>query len=58
MTISARQALSDTVESAMAGGLVNGAEINGGFFVLSPKILDHIEGDHTVWNCEPMERLA
>ncbi len=32
--------------------------INGGFFVLSPKVLDYIAGDATVWEREPMERLA
>lgn len=32
--------------------------INGGFFVLSPKVLDLIEGDHTTWEQEPMEELA
>jgi glucose-1-phosphate cytidylyltransferase len=32
--------------------------INGGFFVLSPKCLDLIEGDSTVWEREPMETLT
>lgn len=32
--------------------------INGGFFVLSPRVLDYIEGDDTVFEKEPMERLA
>ncbi len=32
--------------------------INGGFFVLSPQIFDYIEGDHTVWEQAPLERLA
>lgn len=32
--------------------------INGGFFVLSPKVIDLIEGDHTVWEREPLEILA
>jgi glucose-1-phosphate cytidylyltransferase len=32
--------------------------INGGFFVLSPKCLDLIEGDSTVWEKEPMETLT
>ncbi len=36
----------------------DGAMINGGFFVLSPKVLDLIEGDFTTWENEPMERLA
>jgi glucose-1-phosphate cytidylyltransferase len=32
--------------------------INGGFFVLSPKALDTIEDDQTVWENAPMETLA
>lgn len=32
--------------------------INGGFFVLSPKVTDYIEDDSTFWEREPMERLA
>ena len=32
--------------------------INGGFFVLSPAVLDRIEGDHTVWELGPLESLA
>jgi glucose-1-phosphate cytidylyltransferase len=36
----------------------DGATINGGFFVLSPRVLDHIAGDATVWEAEPLERLA
>ncbi len=36
----------------------DGAWINGGFFVLSPKVIDFIEGDATVWEREPMMRLA
>ena len=36
----------------------DGAWVNGGFFVLSPRVLDYIDGDRTVWEREPMERLA
>ncbi len=32
--------------------------INGGFFVLSPKVFDYIDGDEIFWEKEPMERLA
>jgi glucose-1-phosphate cytidylyltransferase len=32
--------------------------INGGFFVLSPSVIDYIDGDQTVWEGEPLERLA
>ncbi len=36
----------------------DGAWINGGFFVLSPRVIDLIEDDSTVWERDPMERLA
>jgi glucose-1-phosphate cytidylyltransferase len=36
----------------------DGGMINGGFFVLSPKVLDLIPGDRTIWEREPMEQLA
>lgn len=32
--------------------------INGGFFVLNSKALDYIEGDETIWERDPVERLA
>jgi glucose-1-phosphate cytidylyltransferase len=32
--------------------------INGAFFVLEPEVFEYIEGDHTSWEHEPMERLA
>jgi glucose-1-phosphate cytidylyltransferase len=32
--------------------------INGGFFVLEPGVLDYIDGDETVWERGPLERLA
>lgn len=36
----------------------DGAWINGGFFVLEPEVLDYIDGDGTVWERGPLERLA
>lgn len=36
----------------------DGHWVNGGFFVLSPGVLDYIEGDHVVWERGPMEALA
>lgn len=36
----------------------DGALINGGFFVLSPKVLSYLSGDATVWEREPLQRLA
>lgn len=35
-----------------------GGWINGGFFVLSPRVTDYIGGDATIWEREPMEALA
>jgi len=32
--------------------------INGGFFVLEPEVLDYIDGDDTVFEHEPLQRLA
>jgi glucose-1-phosphate cytidylyltransferase len=36
----------------------DGAQINGGFFVLSPKVLRLLENDETVWEQSPLETLA
>ena len=36
----------------------DGGWINGGFFVLSPKVIDYIADDTTLWEREPMEGLA
>jgi glucose-1-phosphate cytidylyltransferase len=36
----------------------DGGWINGGFFVLSPKTLELIEGDETIWERKPLETLA
>lgn len=38
--------------------LGDGGWINGGFFVLSPRVIDYIDGDTTVWEKDPLERLA
>lgn len=32
--------------------------VNGGFFVCEPGIFDYIDGDQTIWEREPLERLA
>lgn len=51
----------------MAGSCVNGFTekprgdgglINGGFFVMSPRCLDRIEGDNTSWEGDPLTSLA
>lgn len=36
----------------------DGALINGGFMVLNPEVFDYIEGDSTVFEKSPLERLA
>ncbi len=36
----------------------DGNLINGGFFVLSPSAIDRIDGDATIWEREPLQRLA
>ena len=36
----------------------DGANVNGGFFVLSKKVIDYISGDKTIWERGPIERLA
>ncbi len=46
------------VSSFMEKPKGDGAMINGGFFVLSPQVIDHITDDHTTWEREPLEQLA
>ena len=36
----------------------DGALINGGFFVLSPKVIERIDGDGTIWEQKPLKGLA
>ena len=36
----------------------DGGWINGGFFVLSPKVIDRIKDDNMSWECEPLSSLA
>lgn len=35
-----------------------GGRINGGFFVLEPRVIDYIENDETVWEEEPVQQLT
>jgi glucose-1-phosphate cytidylyltransferase len=46
------------VESFQEKPKGDGARINGGFFVLSKKVIDYIEGDNTIWEREPLEKLS
>ena len=48
----------DFVRSFKEKPQVNQGWINGGFFVLSPKVFDYIDGDKTVFEREPLERLC
>lgn len=36
----------------------DGGWVNGGFFVLEPKVMEYIAGDEIVWEKEPLQRLA
>lgn len=46
------------VDSFIEKPVGDGGHINGGFFVLNPKVIDLIESDDTVWEKGPMEKLA
>lgn len=48
----------DRVQSFLEKPIGDGGWINGGFFVLQPKVLDYVEGDSTTWERQPMERLV
>ena len=47
-----------SVKSFMEKPKGDGAMINGGFFVLSPKVLSRIKESETVWEQEPLKSLA
>jgi glucose-1-phosphate cytidylyltransferase len=36
----------------------DGSWVNGGFFVLEPQVLEYIDGDATIWEREPLQKLA
>jgi len=38
--------------------LGDGNWVNGGFFVLEPKVIDYIKNDYTSWELEPLEKLT
>jgi glucose-1-phosphate cytidylyltransferase len=48
----------DRVASFLEKPEGDGGAINAGFFVLSPKVLDYIEDDMTIWEQEPLRNLA
>lgn len=48
----------DSVESFHEKAEGDGSWINGGFFVLSPEVVNRIDGDETSWEGEPLVSLA
>lgn len=54
----ALQMQGDTVAGFVEKPRGDGGRINGGFFVLSPRVLDYIEDDQTSWEAAPLEALA
>lgn len=48
----------DSVENFQEKPDGDGSWINGGFFVLSPKVIDRIDKDSTIWEREPLDGLA
>lgn len=48
----------DTVVEFVEKPHVGEGWINGGFFVLEPAVADYLDGDETVFEREPLERLA
>ncbi|HBB72205.1 MAG TPA: glucose-1-phosphate cytidylyltransferase [Ruminococcus sp.] len=48
----------NAVKSFREKNLADGAPINAGYMVLEPKIFDYIDGDDTVFEKLPLERLA
>jgi glucose-1-phosphate cytidylyltransferase len=46
------------IESFMEKPAGEGGWVNGGFFVVEPEVVDYVDGDATVWEREPLERLA
>ncbi|MBQ6034192.1 MAG: glucose-1-phosphate cytidylyltransferase [Ruminococcus sp.] len=48
----------NAVKSFREKSQVDGAPINAGYMVLNPEIFDYISGDQTIFEREPLERLA
>jgi glucose-1-phosphate cytidylyltransferase len=53
-----RTGANDVVERFEEKPMGEGGVINGGYFVLEPRVLDYIAGDETPWEDAPIERLA
>lgn len=48
----------NAVKSFREKNITDGAPINAGYMVLEPQIFDYIEGDNTVFEREPLEKLV
>ena len=48
----------NVVESFKEKPIGKNERINGGYFVLSPKVIDYIDDDQTVWEKGPLENIA
>lgn len=48
----------DNIKSFVEKPKGDGSWINGGFFVCQPEVLDYIDGDSTIFERQPLERLA
>lgn len=48
----------NTIKSFKEKPIGDGSWINGGFFVLNSKVMDLIKDDSTIWENEPLEKLA
>ena len=48
----------NAVKSFREKNITDGAPINAGYMVLEPKVFDYIEGDDTVFEREPLEKLV
>ena len=48
----------NAVKSFREKSVMDGAPINAGYMVLNPEIFDYIEGDNTVFEKDPLEKLA
>ena len=50
--------MGDHVKDFQEKPLGDGGWINGGYFILEQDVLDYIKDDSTIWEKEPMEKLA
>jgi glucose-1-phosphate cytidylyltransferase len=50
--------VNDAIHSFMEKPRGDNRWINAGFFVLEPEVFKYIEGDATIWEREPLEKIA